>query len=141
MALNENDFNEWRKAKERLDIAKKVELAFRIKVCEQLFGKREGEFKITDENIGIGRKVTANSRVTRSVDWESLGYDKSEFQKIGREFLADTLDLTDIEIAMMDFDMKINLSRYRKEELKAENINEMMTVTPATPMLAVKFED
>lgn len=140
--INENKLNEWMKAKEKLDIAKKVELALRLSICESMFNGREGSFKIEQKDESIGRVVKATSKVNRNVDWEGLGFDKDEFQKEASELLKDYLDeLSDLEISLIDIKISLNESRYKKTELEAETINECLTVTPGTPTLEVKFKD
>ena len=139
--FNEQDFDNWQKLKEKLAIAKKAELGARLKVCEAMFGTREGEFSVTEETLSIGRTVKATSKLNRNVDWEELGFDKDDFQSEARQLLADYLDITDAELALIDIKISLNDSRYKKAKDVAKNIEEAMMVTPGTPTLEVKFTD
>lgn len=139
--MNETLFQKWHVLNLKLKQIKDDEMAARIALVENMLGPLTGEQKITDDNIALGRSVTATSKLSYNADLEELGIDKSEIQQAGVDIIAGQLpELTDEETACFDVKVSLNISRYKKVEEIAENINSVMIVTAATPTVAVKFQ-
>lgn len=140
--MDELLFKNWQDSKDLLDRAKKAEMECRVELCADVFGDKQGEFKVVDSNVGLGRVVTLNSRVSINCDMEVLGLDKDEFQKEAIEnVLSDYFDhLSDEELACFDVKVSLNLSRYKKLEEPSEELEDAISVTPATPTVSVKYE-
>jgi len=106
--------------KATLEAAKKQEMDLRLEICDELLEDKE--------------EGTHNFQIA--------GYDLKTAVKFNYKLNPEVEDaaLTQEELDCIKYKPSLVLSGYRKLE-ESDNIDEYITVTPATPSLAISWED
>ena len=119
---------DWRSWQDALQEAKKKEMELRIKICEALASdKDEGTHKFDIGNIKVKVAKKNNYKI-----------DREQYALLCEAFTEEEKECVRLipEVNMKDYRAYIKQSE-TDDEINLDNLNECITVTPATPTLEI----